>query len=151
MLQSKSKKPLGGSVLQAFHQIVASVMLLDQLLLNILTCFLPQPSRKLSKETLKSKLLHISMDEEIFQLSQLFLNPAGTRVWQRYNTRERNNNVCFASGVNSVMFSVNNRDIRHTYHWSKVLLRKPCKRPNPNLCFYVFVIHCLSYLEPVLH
>lgn len=79
------------------------------------------------------------MDKEIFQLSQLFLSPAGTRVWQQYNTRGRNNNECFASGVNSVMFSVNNRDIRHTYHWSKVLLRKQCKRPKPNLFFYVFV------------
>lgn len=84
-----------------------------------LLCFLPQPTRKLSKQSLKSQLLFILMDKEIFQLCQLFPNSAGTRLWQRYNMRKRNNRKCFASGVSSVVFSVNNRDIRR---WIKCFL-----------------------------
>lgn len=64
------------------------------------------------------------MDKESFQLSQLFSNPTGTRVWQHYNVRARNSDECFASGVSNMVFSVNNGDIRHTYCWSKMLLRK---------------------------
>lgn len=44
------------------------------------------------------------MEKEIFQLSQLFPSPAGAKVWQHYNKRERKNVQCFTSGVSSVLF-----------------------------------------------
>lgn len=86
------------------------------------------------------------MDEDIFQLSQLFPNPAGTRIWQHYDVGERKSDECFASGVGSVVLSVNNGGTGHAHHWPKGLLRKQWEKSKLNLRFYVFFIHFLKQL-----
>lgn len=63
------------------------------------------------------------MEKEVFQLSQLFPTLLGPEFGKAVMT-ERNKDECFVPGVGSAVFSVNNRHIRHAYHWSELLLRK---------------------------
>lgn len=101
-------------------------------------CFLPQPSWKLSKQALKTCLVSIWMDEEIFQHLSFFPNPTGTRFWQHINMGERDSDECFASGVSSVVFSWT---MGHTHHCPEVVPRKLCEKSKLSLHFYVFFIH----------
>lgn len=114
-------------MLLAFCHTVANIMFLDQLQLNIFSSsnLFPSSAYKKTFQTgiKKSTPLYFNGQGK-FPIISAFFQPHGTRVWQHYNVRARNNDECFASGVSNMVFSVNNGDIRHTYCWSKMLLRK---------------------------
>lgn len=106
-------------------------------------CFLPQPARKLSKQALKTCLVYILMDEEIFQYLSFFSAPLGPEfgsiiMWGKGIV------VSVLHQVSAVLLPVNNGDIRHAHHWHKVLLRKQCERPKLNLHLATFSIHCFK-------